>query len=480
MAEDSTTGLPAGDRAQGYEVTGPGSVDGLDAAFGGKDTRDRDAAVTLLLLSEDQDQSALFDVARSYEQLDVGGFIAPRTIVRFGIGSAAVVGKEQGAPLSGVTLSVWLGRRTPVDAPLVARLLLPVLKALSVLHGRGMIHGMVSPGHIIVDPSGETRLLAPMRLEGGQAAEDLDASLAPELAGAASAQRQAGPVSDIFSVAALLFWALYGDKPPSAKDRLAATAQRDEDPLPDVRSLLDAQDADLVGLIETGLRLHPATRPQTLERLIEVLERLAEDAKQETTSSAENVPPPLPWSQKKTADIGEAPPEAKDATAAAGATPPPLPPRPRGVPPIPKRQTSTIGEAPPKQSGDKRKRRIGIGTILSFTIALGVAWMVASGDMFGSEDSGSTETIPSTRQTEPQPVDSPRKGPQSTNQVEQETAAPANQPADGVLQQFCSSRFTFEARRDAGTNALRNYLSRCEAIDGPFVDEARDLLGIQN
>ena len=478
MSNDSATHLPTGDRAQGYEVAGPAFIDGLDSAHRGKDSRDGDAGVTLLLLSEDQDQPALFDLARAYEQLDIGGLIAPRTIVRFGTGSAAVIGKEQGAPLTGCTLTAWLEAGAPVSAPAAARALTPVLKALSLLHGRGMIHGMVSAGHVILDPNGRARLLAPMRLEGGQADTDLEAVLPPELAGAASARPSPGPASDVYSVAALLLWALSGERPPAARERLAATAQRDDDPLPDVGAVLSGQDPNLVDLIETGLRLHPATRPQNVDRFAALLEPLAEQAASMDDPATRGTPPPLPWSQKETPDIGETASASDETHATGGATPPPLPPRPRGVPPIPKRRTSTIGEATPKQAGGKHRRRIGIGTILSFTIALAVAWMVASGGLFDSRDAAPGERPSDSTRTERLPVDSPRKGPRSSGDGAQETAAPADQPADGVLQQFCSSRFTFEARRDAGTNALRNYLARCESIDGPYVDEARDLLGL--
>lgn len=56
--------LESGDRSQGYEVTGPGSIAGLDAAYAGKDTRDRDSAVTLILLDEEQDHARLFALER--------------------------------------------------------------------------------------------------------------------------------------------------------------------------------------------------------------------------------------------------------------------------------------------------------------------------------------------------------------------------------------------------------------------------------
>jgi hypothetical protein len=477
MSDETPTGFVIGDRSQGYEVTGTSAISGLNAAYAGKDTRDRDAAVTLIRLADDQNHSALFDLARTFEQLDRKALVGPRTVVRFGAGSAVVIGKEQGAPLDGETLAVWLERRAPLSLGQTAALFLPVIEALGDLHTRGLAHGYLSAHQVLIDRAGDARLLGPWLAYGGEALEQFKRTQAPELISGGSP----GPVSDVYSVCALLRWALTGTPPPSADDRLASKAQRDEDPLNPIDDTLPALDAELARALDTGLRLHPATRPQSMAALTSILEPHLD------APSEEAAPPPLPaspWSKKS-----KEPPAT-----GASASPPPLPtsqptadsrPKPGGVPPIPKAsRTSSIGEAPPpipSQTGEKQKRRIGLGTILSFAIALAIAWFVASGGLFGDEDGQSVDVEAprdSNRPTTQVEVDTePRKGPQ----VEDHTAVrdePTDTSAMGVREQLCNSRFTFETARDAGTNALRAYLQQCDGIDSDFVEAARETLGL--
>lgn len=319
-------------------------------------------------------------------------------------------------------------------------------------------------------------MLGPWLAYGGEALEQFKRTQAPELISGGSP----GPVSDIYSVCALLRWALTGTPPPSADDRLASKAQRDDDPLTPIGDTLPDLDGELERALETGLRLHPATRPQSMAALKSVLEPHL-DATEEDAS-----PPPLPsspWSQKTVPPM-----------TGTSASPPPLPasqaktesrPKPGGVPPIPKSsRTSTIGEAPPPipgQTGGKPKRRIGMGTILSFIIALAIAWFVATGGMFGGEESQNVDVDAprdTNRPTTQVQVDTePRKGPQAEDQTADRDEV-TDTSAMGVREQLCNSRFTYETARDAGTNALRAYLQQCDGIDSDFVDAARDTLGL--
>lgn len=468
MSDETPTGFVIGDRSQGYEVTGTSAISGMSAAYAGKDTRDRDAAVTLIRLADDQDQSALFGLARTFEQLNRQALVGPRTVVRFGAGSAVVMGKEQGAPLVGETLAFWLERRAPLSVSQAAALFLPLIEALGDLHTRGLAHGRVSAHQVLVDRNDSARLLGPWLAYGGEALEQFKRAEAPELISGGSP----GLVSDVYSVCALLRWALTGTPPPSADNRLASKAQRDDDPLSPIGDALPDLDGELARALDTGLRLHPATRPQSMAALTSVLEPHLD------TSAEDSAPPPLPsspWSQK-----------TNEPAAGTSASPPPLPvsrPTSASVPPIPKAsRTSTIGEAPPplpSQSG-KPKRRIGMGTILSFIIALAIAWFVASGGIFGSEESQNVDVDAArdmNRPTTQVQVDAePRKGPPVEDQTADRDEA-TDTSAMGVREQLCNSRFTFETARDAGTNALRAYLQQCDGIDSDFVDAARDALG---
>ncbi|MEO0383233.1 MAG: hypothetical protein AAF234_06730 [Pseudomonadota bacterium] len=466
MAEETPTGLVVGDRSQGYEVTGAGDITGLNATYAGKDTRDRDAAVTLIQLSDDQDNSPLFDLARTFDHIDRDVLVGPRTVVRFGTGSAVVVGKEQGAPLAGQTLAVWLQRRAPLPLSQTARFFLPLIEALGALHARGIAHGRISASQVLVDRDDKAQLLGPWLTDGGEPLEQFKRTQAPELVSGEAPS----PVSDVYSICALLRWALTGTPPPSADERLASQAQRDEDPLTSMPDALPSLYADIARALETGLRLHPATRPQSMAALGEVLEPHVGEATQGVSA-----PPPLPsspWSQT-----------SADARSGSASSPPPIPasrPRTGGVPPIPKaNRTSTIGQAPPpippsSGSAAKPKRKIGIGTILSFAIALGIAWAVASGGLFGDDEGRSVDVEAQRDGNRPTQIDvenEPRKGPQRADREDDTRAT-------GVREQLCNSRFTFETARDAGSNALRAYVQQCDGIDSDFVEAARDALGL--
>ncbi|MFK7792549.1 MAG: serine/threonine-protein kinase [Devosiaceae bacterium] len=479
MADGASTGFAIGDRSQGYEVTGRASIAGLDAAYIGKDTRDRDDAVTLIWLAENQDQSTLFDASRTYEQLKNEALVGPRTLVRFGAGSAVVVGKEQGAPLEGETLGVWLERRAPLTLPDAARLFLPVLGGLSALHGRGLAHGRISAGQALIGRDNRMRLMAPWLAEGAKPLEQFKRTQAPELISG----DQPGPVSDVYSIIALLYWALSGNAAPSADDRLASKAQRDQDPLRPINELVPGLDAELVRAIDTGMRLHPATRPQSIAVLAELLELHASVATPQTSEAS--APPPIPNARKTPWGPSNG----------ASSAPPPLPSRSGGVPPIPRStRTGSIGQTPPPlpqgqssaSGGSKPKRKIGIGTVVTFIVALAVAWVVASGGMFGGNEGTDVEPprqVENQRETtRPESVEvdnQPRKGPAANaeDDDDDDDDDQAERSPDGVLEQFCNSRFTFETARDAGTNALRAYVRRCNGIDSDFVEDARDALG---
>lgn len=495
MAEDAhtgsdNTGLATGDRSQGYEVAGPGTLDGLSVAYAGKDTAERDTPVTLIWLNEDQDLASIFSSAQVFEQAGHDALIGARTVVGFGAGSAVIIGKEQGAPLVGTLLSTWLSRRGAMPLAEVAKLFIPVLQGVERLHAQGFAHGMISASHGLVDRDNDLRLLGPWLAHGALPAAHLQAVRAPELLG----NQPATTTGDVYSLCALLASALMGEAVPATQERLTSKAQHDKDPLVAMNQALPQLDETIAGLLDRGLRLHPATRPQSVAELRAALEPFA-TAATVTSSSAGNgadmaVPPPLP--QTKTSSIGSripSVPRSASKTSTIGQRPPPLQqtdPWNRGSsqstapPPTPGKTTGSgsAGASTPK------KRRFSLPTIISFLVALAVAWFVASGGMPGSDDE--TVSAPQTQQvqqdtlnenTRPSNAPEQRKGNDTnssqTPSTELETAEP-----DGVLEQFCSSRFMFEFNRDSGTNGLRDYIARCAPIDGQFINEARRLLGL--
>ncbi len=478
MEDGTPPGLTIGDRSQGYEVTGRGAIAGYGADYRGIDTRDNDTEIALIELATNQDQSELFNRFRALEKMAPdSALVLGHTIVRFGSGSAVVIGKEHAPALFGQTLESWIDHRNGVlvaqdpsatIVPDTIGMFGAVLDGLIAMHERGVAHGAISATNVFSDRQGAIRLFGPWQAAGARAEATHKLSQAPELISGDAPN----PASDIYSLASLYYLGVTGDAPPSADDRLAARAQRDDDPyvpLSEHPWLQDEVGKEFAVLMDSAMRLHPATRPQSLVAfrysLASITERLGHIPE----------PPPIP---------ANTPPPISSADIGTRTSPPPLPPkasRGANVPTIPKRsKASTIGQAPPplpssspSDSQPRRKRKIGIGTIVSFGAALALAWWVASGGMFSSGES----EVPVRETPRPNPVESveqPRKGPSANEQVEDDE----QDVADGVLQQFCNSRFTWETARDSGTNALRAYVQRCENIESPFVDDAREILGL--
>jgi hypothetical protein len=94
MAEATPTGFVIGDRSQGYEVTGTGAISGPDAAYAGKDTRDRDAAVTLMRACRRPGSFGAVRSGATFEQLDRKALVGPRTWCASAPARLVVIGKE--------------------------------------------------------------------------------------------------------------------------------------------------------------------------------------------------------------------------------------------------------------------------------------------------------------------------------------------------------------------------------------------------
>lgn len=127
--------------------------------------------------------------------------------------------------IPGETLAKRIRRTGPMSWESVRDLLLPVADVMQQVHDAGLIHRDLSPDNLMILPDGSIRIL-----DLG-AAKDLNLQ-----SGASSVQvakggfspmeqyvmkGQSGPWTDVYSLAATMYYSLTGKIPPSAVDRMA-------------------------------------------------------------------------------------------------------------------------------------------------------------------------------------------------------------------------------------------------------------------
>jgi len=158
------------------------------------------------------------------------------------------------------------GRRpSPGDA---ARLIGDVARVLAYAHGRGVVHGDVTPRNIMVDADGHTRLIdfGLARLESIWQDETGTVGgtpefLPPELVATGGPRKHAGPSGDVFGLGATLYWLLTGRGPFAAPTVLESLehARRGEVDFKPLRAA--GVPHRLLRLCEQALAADPARRP---------------------------------------------------------------------------------------------------------------------------------------------------------------------------------------------------------------------------
>jgi serine/threonine-protein kinase len=182
----------------------------------------------------------------------------------------------------GESLGELLGRKGRLAAPFAVQLLLPIVDALSVAHGRGIIHRDVKPDNIIL-MTGDNGTLKPKLVDFGVAKDaprGSDPPLAVRERRAARPLTQAGTVvgspeymspeqalasgavdsrSDIWGLSIVLYEAMCGARPFEGADfAKLALAINVAAPLPTTER--GAGDLGLWHILERGLRKDPGER----------------------------------------------------------------------------------------------------------------------------------------------------------------------------------------------------------------------------
>jgi serine/threonine protein kinase len=192
----------------------------------------------------------------------------------------------------GDTLEQRLERDGRLTAPVVLRLLWPLLEGLEHVHAAGFVHRDIKPGNIILDSGdrptlidfGAARLAMTGRTVAAMTAMYTPAYAAPEQVAAA---RQ-GPWTDIYGLSATLYHAITGNRPPSAMERTLDASYQS------LASLAPPGFAPaLLAGLDAGMMVRPADRPQSIADWRALL-RAPEPAGDRTVFVSNSGQPPVP------------------------------------------------------------------------------------------------------------------------------------------------------------------------------------------
>ena len=171
--------------------------------------------------------------------------------------------------IEGETLQQKMQKNGPMDFDSCIRLMTPIMQSLAEVHKHGIIHRDISPDNIMVQPDGK-----PVLLDLG-AAKDLDiqgkdGSIQTTQMVAKQGfspieqyQRNAsiGPWTDVYAMAATIYYCCTGVLPPSATDRMI------EDTLT-CRPRLTKEEFDVLAFCMSVL---PQKRPQNMDALLQIV-----------------------------------------------------------------------------------------------------------------------------------------------------------------------------------------------------------------
>lgn len=167
----------------------------------------------------------------------------------------------------GQSLKNWLKglNRAPRQKELDA-IISPLLDALQIIHQAEFLHRDIAPDNIIIRKSGD-----PVLIDFGAARSDIAAHSKTKTVSAlvkpgyspyeqyAETSKQQGPWTDIYALAATLYHAVTGKRPPDSPSRML-----NDEMIPAREAALGAYRAPFLDAIQRGLALSPDARPQSV------------------------------------------------------------------------------------------------------------------------------------------------------------------------------------------------------------------------
>ena len=198
--------------------------------------------------------------------------------------------------IEGETLLKKLQKNGPMDFDSCVKLMTPIMQALAEVHEHGIIHRDISPDNIMVRPDGKLILLdlgaaKDLDIQGNDGSVQSSQMVAKHGFSPIeqySKSGKVGPWTDIYAMAATIYYCCTGILPPPATDRTI------DDTLACQPRLTQAQ----FDILADCMRMRPQDRPQSMGTLLQMLTRLQGEAKAEPPKVIPEVEPPKPVETK--------------------------------------------------------------------------------------------------------------------------------------------------------------------------------------
>ncbi len=172
--------------------------------------------------------------------------------------------------MSGETLESLVRRRGPMDAPTAVERILDVVRGLAESHRRGVIHRDVKPSNCYIDDRGRVKI-GDFGISKSLEA-DMHLTLPGQFVGTVAfsppeqiKRQDPNERTDVYSVAATLYYLLAGKAPFEGHDAAATIAHIASSPVPPLREKAANVSKELEAVVLRGLQRDPKERWQTME-----------------------------------------------------------------------------------------------------------------------------------------------------------------------------------------------------------------------
>jgi eukaryotic-like serine/threonine-protein kinase len=310
-----------------YDVEGLIGVGAMGRVYRGFDPLVRRAVAIKTFKADDHDPRTAAESLKRFgrEAQAAGALSHPHIVSIFDVGEEYFVMEH----LEGKTLQELIDERGRLEAEEAFKLFAPIADALDYAHSKGVIHRDIKPGNIMVLPDGRPKLMD----FGVAKVESSDMTKAGEVLGSPSymapeqiAGQEVTPLSDLFSLAAVIYQALTGRKPFEGETVTTVIYRVVHEDPPSPRSWNATLPDRYDDVFRRALAKDPAKRFSTAADLMAALDLRAFDIDSNIAFSIPSAPPTESGPRSRGDGEETMTVQAMDAARAA-ALGPPAPPR---------------------------------------------------------------------------------------------------------------------------------------------------------